>query len=272
MIENTYIRRPVITLCLVIAATSAAGQVIQRGGKNIHVPSDASIRAPSDAHERAQALLAAGHIKEASVLVQHYRSQFPNDYTFRLLAFDVAFLQGRYEAIPELLKVSDEVAQQYPLHTTLFSSKSYMLNIAAVEFAGYETGIAREKLEQTLLQVAQAQRKTLPFEMVDDDGINVDRQVLALLLVHTRYGRNGKLLFDRAAKLAPNDTFILELKAKRLIADGEEAQAVEMYKKALKAKASEARIKYLKKELAEAEKMAEWRKRVGPRTDKKDGG
>jgi tetratricopeptide (TPR) repeat protein len=127
-------------------------------------------------------------------------------------------------------------------------------------------------LEKQLFEVATAQRLSLPFGMVDDEGIHIDKQVLALILLHQSYGRNQQLLFDRAAKLAPNDTFILELKAKLLSDDGEEAKAVEMYRKALKAKASEARIKYLKKELIEAEKKAEYRKVIGPRTDRKGGG
>ncbi|MCC7435812.1 MAG: hypothetical protein IT363_14090 [Methanoregulaceae archaeon] len=261
-----------IVLALVFMAGSVVGQVVKVGGKNIDPPSDASIRAPKEAQERAQALLAAGYIKEADAVIRHYRSQFPLDYLFRMLAFDVAFLQGHYEDIRAILEVSKEVVEQYRIHSALFNSTTSGLSIAAVEFSGIKTGRDREVLEKQLVEVALARRSSLPFGMVDDKGIHVDKQVLALILVHQSYGRNGKLLFDRAAKLAPNDTFILELKAKRLIADGEEAQAVEMYKKALKAKASEARIKYLKKELAEAEKMAEWRKRVGPRTDKKDGG
>ncbi len=259
-------------LIVILSAYTATAQDVKVGGKNVDGTSDASIKAPVEAQERAQALLAAGFIKEANVVVQHYRSQFPLDYTFRKLAFDVAFLQRRYEEIPAILEVSVEVVEQYRIHSVLFNSSTAMLAIAAVEFSGVKTGRDRDTLEKLILETANAQRSSLPFGIVDDDGIHLDKQVLALLLVHQRYGRNGKLLFERAAKLAPNDTFILELKAKHLIDDGEEAQAVEMYKKAIKAKASEERVKHLKKALAETEKLAEWRKVIGPRTDKKDGG
>ena len=248
------------------------GQVVTVGGKNVEPPSDASIKAPKEAQDRAQALLAAGYLKEADAVVRHYRFQFPLDYVFRKLAFEVAFLQGRYEDIPAILEVSKQVVEQYRIHGVLFNSTTSGLAIAAVEFSGVKTGRDREVLERQLFEVAIAQRSSLPFGMVDDEGIHIDKQVLALILVHRSYGRNQEILFERAAKLAPSDSFILEMRAKLLSDDGEEAKAVEMYKKALKAKASEARIKYLKKELIEAEKKAEWRKVIGPRTDRKGGG
>lgn len=138
---------------------------------------------------------------------------------------------------------------------------------------GIKTDRDPEVLEAEVLKEAWAKRESLPFGMVDEDGVHVDKQVLTLLLLRDSFGgSHRKLLFDRAAKLAPNDSFILEMKAKLLLDDGEEAKAVEMYKKALKSKASKARIKYLKKELVEAEKMAEYRKVIGPRTDRKGGG
>lgn len=139
-------QRLAITFALVFVTGSVIGQVVTVGGKNADPPSDASIKAPKEAQDRAQALLAAGFLKEADAVVRHYRSQFPLDYVFRKLAFEVAFLQGRYEDIPAILEVSKEVVEQYRIHGVLFSSTTSGLAIAAVEFSGVKTGRDREVL------------------------------------------------------------------------------------------------------------------------------
>lgn len=209
---------------------------------------------------------------------QHCQLQLaahPGDFNLRNVAFEIAFIRADYESLRWAHALPADVLRDYPELANRAVERSWQ-TLACMYVAhlnGVKTGRDPEQLEAEVLKEAWSKRESLPFGMISKEGIHADKQVLTLLLLQDSFGgSHRKLLFDRAAKLAPNDTFILELKAKRLIADGEEAQAVEMYKKALKAKASETRIKYLKKELVEAEKMAEWRKRVGPRTDKKDGG
>jgi hypothetical protein len=218
----------------------------------------------------------AGEFSRARSMFRIVQGQYPWDLGLPGLGIELFFLSEEYSEIGRFLKLPEDFSAEFPEWATMLQPSGWSVDATCyvAHLNGFKTGRDHEELEGEVLKQALNRRESLPFGMVDEEGgIHVERQVLTLLLLRDAFGgSHRKLLFDRAAKLAPNDTFILELKAKRLIADGEEAQAVEMYKKALKAKASEARIKYLKKELAEAEKMAEWRKRVGPRTDKKDGG
>lgn len=231
------------------------------------------IMAPNENKELAGALFEKGYFDKAQTIVSTNLQQFPGDFGLRSLAFKIAFMQERYANMLEVAVMPPDVLQTYPTAPRVISEGWHDVGCLVIaELNGVKTGRDAKHLEAALMKEAWARRESLPFGMVTEEGVHVDKEVLALLLLLDNFPSHRKLLFERAAKLAPNDTFILELKAKRLIGEGEEAQAVAMYKKAVKAKASEERIKHLKKALAETEKLAEWRKRVGPRTDKKGGG
>jgi hypothetical protein len=243
---------------------------------NRRPPTDilAAHRVPADVVRLVSSLQNAGLFDKASSVIEVHRRNYPWDPDLPRLGLELAFLRSTYADMTGYLKMPVEFQQAFPfVWQTMFDGTRCNLMFYVAHINGIKTGRDSEALDSEVLKEAWAKRESLPFGMVDEDGVHVDKQVLTLLLLRDSFGgSHRKLLFDRAAKLAPNDSFILEMKAKLLLDDGEEAKAVEMYKKALKAKASEARIKYLKKELVEAEKLAEYRKVIGPRTDRKGGG
>lgn len=265
--------RCLVCMLVTLVATIISGAVAPEQGRraddglSVH-------RVPLDVIAVLGRLQSAGQLDKARALVDIQRKQYPWDPGLPRIGWQIAFLQGRYADIVSYTDMPHDFQIAYPfVWQTLFEGWDTRAIFYVATMNGVKTPLDPKELEAEILKEAWAKREGLPFGMVTEEGVHVDKQVLTLLLLRDSFGgSHRKLLFERAAKLAPNDTFILELKAKHLIDDGEEAQAVEMYKKAIKAKASEERVKHLRKALAEAEKLAEWRKRVGPRTDKKGGG
>ncbi len=267
--------KQVLLACLLIGTSvHLNAQVINdRRGK----ASDDGLRshfAPRETMSLLSTLIYASEFDRAKSAFKVAHQRYPWDPSLLYIGIDLSFLSHEYGSLSTYLKLPEDFHRAYPDWGKVLEPTSWRTNAVCyvAELNGFRTGRNPELLEAEVLTKAWEQRASLPFGMIDEDGVHVDKQVLALLLLRDSFSSHRKLLFDRAAKLAPNDTFILELQAKWLVSEGEEAQAVAMYKKALKAKASDARIKHLKKALAEAEKLVEWRKIVGPRTDKKSGG
>lgn len=261
-----------VLLPLLMLALIPSGAISQTySGKNQRAKVDYGLMlAPSEHRDLAHMLLYRGHLDKAQAIVTANLRQFPGDYTLRGVAFKIAFLQERYADMLEVAVMPPDVLETYPMAPRVISEGWHHVGCLVIaELNGVKTGRDAKHLEAALMKEAWAKRESLPFGMVDEEGVHVDKQVLTLLLLQDSFGSHRKLLLERAANLAPNDTFILELKAKRLMDEGSAGgpvnlldQGLAMYKKALKAKASEERIKYLKKEMAEAEKKVEWLKRV----------
>lgn len=254
-------------------ALATAQQTRDRGerrdpGLSVHL-------APSETRSLLHTLINASDFVRAKSTLKIALQSYPWDPSLYSLGVDLYFLSEDYGNLATCLKLPENFHRAYPEWAPLLEPSNWKTD--AICYVAHlnkvKTGRDPEAMEAEVLKQAWEQRASLPFGMIDEEGVHVDKQVLTLiLLMEVVFREHYQLLFERAEKLAPNDTFILELKAKRLIIDAEEAQAVEMYKKALKAKASKERIKHLKTALAEAEKLAEWRKVIGPRKDKKAGG
>lgn len=210
-------------------------------------------------------------LDKARSVIDLNRREFPWDPDLPQAGWRIAFLQGSYADIENYVHMPLSFQQTFPfVWQTFFEGWSTGAIFYIASLNGVKTPLKLDDLESMVMKEAWAKRETLPFGMVTEEGIHADKQVLTLLLLQDSFGgSHRKLLFERAANLAPNDTFILELKAKRLMDEGAAGGPVELldqalatYKKALKAKASKERIKHLKKEMAEAEKKVEWLKRV----------
>lgn len=258
-------------LVVVCAAQLAGAQKFSDRSQRIDLGLDA-YRVPKETWTILNRLVYTRQYEQARTAFKLALEQYPWDVSLPSLGLQIAFLTENYSEIPGFLEVPPGFEVAFPelaqLQMAGASWKSDAMCLVA-HLKGFKTRRDHASLEASVLKTAWERRADLPFGMVDERGVHAQKEILVLVLIMHQNREHWDHLMARAERLAPNDTFILELKAKRLMDKGSTGgpldpldQGLAMYKKALNARASETRISYLKKELAEAEKKAEWIKRV----------
>jgi hypothetical protein len=260
-----------VLLVVAFAVQLGTAQKFSDRSRRIDLGLDA-YRVPKETWAVLNRLVYTRKYEQARTAFKLAREQYPWDISLPSLGLNIAFLTENYSEIPGFLEAPPGFEVAFPevaqLHRAGSSWESDAMCLVA-HLKGFKTRRDPAELEASVLKKAWERRAGLPFGMVDERGVHADKEILVLVLIMHQNREHWDLLMTRAERLAPNDTFILELKAKRLMDEGSAGgpvslldQGLAMYKKALKAKASEERIKYLKKELVEAEKKTEWLKRV----------
>ncbi len=248
------------------------GQTLNRSTHIDYTARYRPLMASAEAKELVRTLLYAGQLDKAEAVLTVQLKQHPGDFDLRHIAFKVAFLQGKYALLEPLTQLPPSIVDEYPELRRALNGWIIEGGLAAANYSGLAIKADKDKLEQAVLKVAEENAASLPFEMVTEDGIHTKPEILVLTLLMRNYERNARFLLDRIVKLAPNDTFVLELQANDYTRQQKHAKAVEFLKKSIKAKPSKERKKKLQGLLVEAEKKAAYQKVIGEVQDKKGGG
>ena len=218
------------------------------------------LAAPPESLSLVRKTTLEGRFKEAVSIGRKVLQAHPNDVNLRRLIAEVAFLQDDYATVEEMFTMSASFRQEYPelLISLEIGSAAYMR--AFVASYGIKPSESAERLWAVVHEDALSRKSNLPFEIIDIDGeFQTDGKVIALALLADGFGTHRPIIIDKMVKLAPKDTFVLEMQAENQRRHGKVKEQIATLRRSAAA-ASKTRKKHLEGVIKQAEAEA---KRLG---------